>query len=294
MLTRILENHTDVRIAGMEVMQAKYNLQLQRFIPIPDVNLRVMLQKDRTGPPFQTAPSVIVGFPVPIWDKNQGNILGAQAALIHQEEQAHNARTKLTYDLAEAYERYANNRVILGYYRDHILPDLARVYEGVYERYQREPMGGLTANIEFTDIIVAQQNLAQAVATYLKTLGNQWQAVSEISGLLQTFDLFSIVEQSDSVAPLQDLYPVTPTPCCHPCSPLPNMHRMLMDVLWPSAEKPAGKTDQFQLPFPRNGSPSGKGEEKSSKPRNNAPDNKLEPLPPLDPDKPTLPAPSRK
>src|SRR5262249_62168837 len=114
----------------------------------------------RPGPPFQLTPSVMVSIPVPVWDRNQGAILQAQAALVRVKEEAHRARTELTSNLAEAFERYENNRVLLGYYRDQVLPDLVRVYRGVYERYQREPAGPAGAPPGFTDVVVAQQNLA--------------------------------------------------------------------------------------------------------------------------------------
>ena len=99
------------------------------------------------------AASVVVGVPVPVWDKNQGNILQAQAAVERLKEEGHRVRTELTSGLAEAFERYENNRVVLGYYRDRILPDLVRFYQGVYERYQREPAGPAGSPPGFADVV---------------------------------------------------------------------------------------------------------------------------------------------
>src|SRR5262249_11616860 len=141
--------------------------------PVPDVNVRVMLQKDYTSPTRLLSPSVMVSMPLPVWDRNQGGILQAQAAVLRQAEEAHRVTSELTSSLAEAFERYENNRAILGYYRDQILPDLVRVYRGVHDRYQREAGGAAAPG--FTDVIVAQQNLAQAVTTYVATLGQLWQ-----------------------------------------------------------------------------------------------------------------------
>lgn len=260
-LTKALTSHTDIRSAEVSLAQAHVQLELERRTPIPDVNLRVMVQKDRTGPPFQNSPSVAVGFPIPVWDKNQGNILAAQAAIGRVGEDMHKARTELTAQLAEAFERYENNRVLLGYYRDQILPDLVRVYRGVYDRYQRDPGGAAGQAPAFTDVVVAQQNLAQAVGSYITALGGQWQAVVDVADVTQTFDLFGVEKAMHAVAEIPDLEKLPPLPCCHPCSPLPQAHQAVVDRGWPSAE-PAAPT---RLPRPAKTLPAPRPEKKGDK-----------------------------
>jgi cobalt-zinc-cadmium efflux system outer membrane protein len=231
-LARALAGHTDVRTAENTLIQARLKVEFERMLPVPDVNLRVMLQKDRTSPPFLASPSIAVSLPVPVWDRNQGNILQAQAGLARASEEGHRVRTELTTTLAEAFERYENSKVILAYYRDQILPDLVRVYRGVYERYQREPAGPAGTPPAFTDVIVAQQNLAQAIGSYITSLGNLWQAVVDVADVLQTFDLFAVEGAKHPVPEIPDLGKL---PCCHPCSPLPGAHQRPVDGDWPAA-----------------------------------------------------------
>src|SRR5262249_32829756 len=104
-LAKALSSHTDILTAQNSVVQAEFQLEVEKMTPVPDVDVRVMLQKDRTGPPFQLTPSVMVSIPVPVWDRNQGGILQAQAALVRVKEEAHRVRTELTSNLAEAFER---------------------------------------------------------------------------------------------------------------------------------------------------------------------------------------------
>jgi cobalt-zinc-cadmium efflux system outer membrane protein len=274
-LNRALSNHTAIRSAEVALAQAKLQLELERRTPIPDVNLRVMVQKDNTGPPFQASPSVAVGFPIPVWDKNQGNILTAQAAIDRVGEEMHKARVDLTSRLAEAFERYENNRVILGYYRDQILPDLVRVYRGVYDRYQRDPGGAAGQPPAFTDVVVAQQNLAQAVATYVTTLGSQWQAAVDVADVMQTFDLFGVEKAKHPVAEIPDLVKLPPLPCHHACSPLPHAHQHVVDRGWPPAERAA------PLPPPVEALPAPRLEHKEDKPKAGA--KQAEPRPAFDP-----------
>src|SRR5262249_44975900 len=158
------------------VLKSRYNLRLAQVTPVPDVDVRVMLQKDYTSSTFLMSPSVAVGVPVPVWDRNQGNIINAQGALLRATEEAHRVRNDLTSRVAEAFERYENNRRLVEYYRLRILPDYVRVYRGVYERFQTEK-----GAVNFNDIAGAQQGVATATGTYLTTLAALWTSVVDLS-----------------------------------------------------------------------------------------------------------------
>lgn len=278
-LARVLARHTDIQTALNTIHQAEYQLELARITPVPDVDVRVMVQKDRTGPPFQASPSVAVSVPVPVWDKNQGGILEAQARLIRAKEGVHRARTELTNSLAEAFERYESSKVLLGYYRDRILPDLVRVFRGVYDRYQQDPGGGAGGSPPgFTDVVVAQQNLAGAVNNYVTTLGQLWQATADIANHLQTLDLYGVAGPKHDVPSIPDLAALPPLPCCHPCSPLHEAHHRVHDACWPNADalSPAlvPAPSKEKLPAPREDdakkdaspTPNGKGDKTEERP----------------------------
>ncbi len=237
-LARVLSRHSTLASAEAAIQKAKYDLELARRVPIPDVEVRAMFQKDRTGAPFEIAGSLAVSVPVPVWNRNQGGILQAQAALIRATEEAHRARSELSNTLADAFERYENTRVVLSYYRDLVLPDLVRTYRGTYERWRE----GVPGEVNVSDIVVAQQNLATALAYYITTLGQMWQAVVDVTDLLQTPDLFGVEGPRHAVAEIPDLEKLPALPCCHPCSPLPNLHHHVLDGDWPSAVPPGSLT----------------------------------------------------
>jgi cobalt-zinc-cadmium efflux system outer membrane protein len=230
-LARVLSQHTDVETAENTIQKARYNLRLAQLMPIPDVDVRVIVQKDFTAPPFQIVHGVQVGVPVPIWDRNQGNIAQAQANLLHAIEEPHRVRADLTSRLAEAFERYDDNRKLLALYRDQILPDQVRVYRGIYLRHQEFP-----DVVTFGDVVTAQQTLAQAITTYVQTLQLQWTAIVDVANLLQTSDLFNLgieVQEPQCVAPIPDLEHLPALPCDHPCSPLPDPALKGADGRWP-------------------------------------------------------------
>jgi cobalt-zinc-cadmium efflux system outer membrane protein len=233
----VLKNHTDVLTAENSLAQAKLNVRVAQVTPIPDVELRVLVQRDYTGLPFEIAPSIQVNVPVPVWNRNQGGIIQAEANLIAAGEQPHAVRVNLSTNLATYYAAYQTNVTNLEIYRQQILPNLYRVYQGIYQRYQRELVGGGGvvgvpgfATPTLNDIVVAQGNLSGAVAQYVTILGAAWDAVVSLTDLLQTNDMFSVTQKLQPVGPVPDLPPL---PCRHPCSPLKGPAYPAGDAGWP-------------------------------------------------------------
>jgi outer membrane protein, heavy metal efflux system len=185
MLARVLNNHPDVMAARNLEAQARLQLQLQRTIPIPDVLLYGTAQRDFTTPLSpRTTYNVQFGLPIPIFDRNRGNIMTAEGGLRRAAEQVRRTRNELTGKAADAFGRFQTARYLMRSYQDQILPDLARSYRGVYERHQQQP-----DQVGFSDIIVAQQNLSAGLAAYVAALGDQWTAVADIANLMQASDL---------------------------------------------------------------------------------------------------------
>lgn len=232
----VLKHHTDVLSAETTFQQARINLQIARVQPVPDVDVRLLVQRDYTGPPFEIAPSLQVGVPIPVWNRNQGAIRQAQGALYQAAEGPHQTRNNLTRILTDAFERYQNSRLQLGLYRDIILPDLVRVYNGIYARFQSEAPAADTPG--FYDVIVAQGNLATAIASYITWLDTLWASTVDVTDLLQTNDFFRMGGVPTPTLPvpcLIDLKGMPPLPCDHPCGPLPGQYQQPFDPPWPQA-----------------------------------------------------------
>src|SRR5205085_4044198 len=141
--------HADRLTASNTVIKARYTLRLQEVTPMPDVSLKLVVQKDYTPPPFATTTNIEVGVPIPVWDRNQGAIQQARADLAHAINDIDRARLDLLTKLADAMERYQSNRVQVDRYLKQILPDQVRAYRGLIQQTQPS----------FADIVNAQQQL---------------------------------------------------------------------------------------------------------------------------------------
>jgi cobalt-zinc-cadmium efflux system outer membrane protein len=235
-LAHVLSRHTDVGRADAEILRARYALGVEQAKLIPDVTFHLSVLKDFTAPPDIINHSVTVGIPLPLWNRNQGKIMAAQADLVGASERPHAVRAALTRQVAEAFERYASGRALLRYYRDSILPDQVRVYRGVYDRYRTEPADATHQPPNLGDVIVAQQGLATALTSYLNALGELWQAVADLGGLLQTDDLFLVGDERVPGEPIPLLLPLLP--CSHPCSELADGYQHPPDGRWDTAPVP--------------------------------------------------------
>jgi cobalt-zinc-cadmium efflux system outer membrane protein len=211
-LSHVLRNHTDVLTARNTLEKARYSLKLAQVAPFPDVDVNVGFLKDLSVPPKQFTHTVSIGVPFPIWDRNRGNIMAAEAALYRAKEEPHRVEVALTNTLASAYMGYKNNLEVLEQTRVYILPDQVRTYLGALRRRQ------LDMSASLYDLVGAQQTLSTSVTTYLTTLGSLWSSVVAVADLLQTDDLFQLAKPR-AVPALPDLDTLTPWPCCHTCPP---------------------------------------------------------------------------
>jgi cobalt-zinc-cadmium efflux system outer membrane protein len=207
-----LRNHTDVLIARNVKEKARYTLQSAQIAPYPDVDFNIAVLKEYALAPKQFVHTATIGFPLPIWDQNKGNIIAAEAGLFSASEEPHRVEQNLSTMLAGAYMGYKTNLKALEYYRRYILPDQVRAYRGVLDRRQLDPAAA------FADLLAAQQALAADVTAYLGILGTLWTSVVSVADLMQTDDLFQVGE-ARPVPPLPDLDQLLAWPCCHDCPP---------------------------------------------------------------------------
>ncbi len=126
LLEQVLNVYPDAQAARNLEAQARFNLRLQQVTPVPDVTVYAGFFKDYTDPDHirPGTYNMTVTVPIPVFDKNLGNILSADGRLLIAAEQLRVVRNQLTAQLADAFERFQTNRVQAQFYQEQILPDL--------------------------------------------------------------------------------------------------------------------------------------------------------------------------
>ena len=188
---KILARHSAIAAAHIALDKAQKELRLAETNRIPNVTVAGTVQHDDTMAMHNTTYNLAVGMPVPIFNRNQGNILRARAGVEKAASDIAAVENDLTARLAYAFERYDNQRRLVVWYRDRILPDQMQAYRGVYGRHRIDP-----ERVGFGEVVTAQQTLVGATTTYLQTLGDAWDSIVELGKLAQAEDLFRISDET--------------------------------------------------------------------------------------------------
>jgi cobalt-zinc-cadmium efflux system outer membrane protein len=208
--------HTDVLTAQAGIEKARYNLRLAQVTPYPDVNVQVGVQVDSSAPgPSRLISSIQFGGPVPVFDQNKGAIRQAQAALMRSNEEPHRVQADLHYRFAEAWRRYDEYRIRMQMHRQTLLPKQVQAFRASLKSHA---VGGPDAGVAYSDLIASEQNLITAIGNYLTDVQSQWQAVVDVSSLLQTNQVYQMTDEINN-SPAIDLEVLLKYPCNHPCSP---------------------------------------------------------------------------
>lgn len=178
----------ELKAANSRVCRAAANVRRQEAQPIPNLQLEVAVGHDQgTGQQFG---QVQAGMPIPVFNKNQGNIDAAQAEYCRATQDVQRLRMSLSARLARAAQEFDSARVAVEKYEQHILPQADENLKLSEQAYEAGEFSFLQVLISrrvyfdaFLQLIDARRELAQANAT--------------IDGLLLTGGLNETVDTLD-------------------------------------------------------------------------------------------------
>lgn len=171
----VRETHPEARIAKVGVERAQIALRRAQVEPIPNVSLTSGYTRQNQN---RSSDWMIgVSLPIPVWNRNQGNIRTAQAEFGAATQEVRRIENYLVERLATAHRSYAAARQKAERYLKAILPRAEETYKLSTEAFK----GG---QFEYLRVLQAQRALIEARLEYNRTLGEAWKAAGEISGLL--------------------------------------------------------------------------------------------------------------
>ncbi|MBY0459651.1 MAG: TolC family protein, partial [Gemmataceae bacterium] len=173
--TYILGIHPDLRSAQIGVERAQLVVKRATVEPIPNVTLGTgyVRQNQNKSDDWVIAASI----PVPLWNRNQGNILAAKAQVGEALNEVGRVQNDLVGRLAAAYTTFAAASQRAGKYKTAILPKAE-------QSYKLALMGQKGGEFEYLRVLQAQRAVAEARLEYLRSLGEAWRAASEIAGFM--------------------------------------------------------------------------------------------------------------
>lgn len=142
---------------------------------IPDLN--ILLDGARTNQTKSNTVQARIGVEVPLWDKNQGNILSAQGELAAARTDQRRIELLLRQKLATVFRQYANALHQATRYRDRILPRAERSLELVRQGYDN-------GQVEYLTLLNSQQKFVQANLAYIDALETLQTSAALLDGQL--------------------------------------------------------------------------------------------------------------
>lgn len=173
---------TSPQLAGAQAGVARAQAALSRECAgrIPNVDLQAGVQYDNATE--DTIASVQVGVPIPIYNRNQGNIRRAQAELTAAQYEVGRVQLALQQRLAAVFEQYATARQQVERYTSDILPNAQESLNLVSAGYRQ-------GEFSYLVLLTAQRTYFQTNLAYLDALRDLRTSAAAIEGNLLTDSL---------------------------------------------------------------------------------------------------------
>lgn len=176
-----------LQAAQARIAQARAQVQRELVEPIPDINVQVGTQYDFATD--DTIHSAQVQLPLPLYDRNQGNVTAARADLQRAVDEAERIRLSLERRLSEVWQRYENAHTQAQTYRTSILPRSQETLRLTTEAYE-------AGQLDFLRVLTARRTYFENRLRYIEALTELRKASAELEGFLLTGGLDAPAESS--------------------------------------------------------------------------------------------------
>lgn len=132
----------------------EWNVKLQKSLSIPDITFGAGY--DQRSGAFNNQVDALIGIPLPLWNKNKGNIKVSEAILDQSKTEKQNATLQLQTEITSSYEKWAESVKNYNQLKPQNVADFETVYNGVLENFQKRNISLL----EFTDFMESYNQAA--------------------------------------------------------------------------------------------------------------------------------------
>lgn len=161
--------------ANLEVDRRRALLEVENTKRTPDITVSLGGRRNEELGLNQVVLGLSV--PIPLFDRNQGNIQEALSRTEKAKDQLSVTEIQLQNNVAQAFERWSANYSAVESFKTDILPGAQSVYDAATKGFE-------LGKFNFLDVLDAQRTLFQAKTQYLNALLETYQAVAEIERII--------------------------------------------------------------------------------------------------------------
>ncbi len=164
--------------ASLAITQKQALSAIEQSKQTPDVTLSLGAQRNEELGGITQA---IIGLsiPIPVFDKNQGNVQSARAREFQSIDEKAALENQLKTDLGDAYSRRQLQVEASNMYKNDILPGAQSAYDAARKGFE-------FGKFSFLEVLDAQRTLFQAKSQHLQTLALARLAEADIQNILGT------------------------------------------------------------------------------------------------------------
>ncbi|MFC5474147.1 TolC family protein [Paraherbaspirillum soli] len=176
LLTR-LQSAPAMQRARLEVERREAMTRLERSRRVPDVTVSVGAKRAQELGRNQLV--VGLAMPIPVFDRNQGNLLEALRRSDKARDELRGAEVRLNAELLDAHERLKLARLQVASLQSEILPSAQNTYDRTLKGFE-------LGKFSFLEVLDAQRVLFQAKSQTLRALADTHRAATDIERVLGT------------------------------------------------------------------------------------------------------------
>ena len=156
-----IANRPDYLAKQKDIEANEINVKWQKSLSIPDLTLGA--NYDQRSGAFNNEANLTLGIPLPLWNKNKGNIKYAQTILEQSKIEKQNFDLQLQTEITSAWNKWDESRKNYVVIKPTVNSDFEAVYNGILTNFQKRNISLL----EFTDFMESY-NQASILVNELK------------------------------------------------------------------------------------------------------------------------------
>ena len=176
-----LEQTAELRLAELHILQSEASVGLEKALRVPDLDVSIGSQYDASV--RERVNLVGVSMPIPLFNRNQGNVLAATRRADQSRDLRNAAELRLRTETRQALDVWQTANTEVRAFNQHILPAAQSAVDSATRGFE---MG----KFNFLDVLDAQRTLIAARTQYLAATAqatDAWVRIERIYGDLARF-----------------------------------------------------------------------------------------------------------
>lgn len=177
LLGRLQSTSPQIQLAEARIGRAQAAVARAEVEPIPNVTIQNTIQYDDSTK--YTVVGLQATLPIPVFNRNQGNITEAENEWIRASRETDRLRLNLQRTLATRWQQFANARIQVQQYRSEVLPTVSETLKLTRAAYE-------AGEADYLRLLTAQRTYTETYREYVAALGVAWQETVQLNGLFLT------------------------------------------------------------------------------------------------------------